>query len=91
MEAHLEIAPSLSSLYGFRGTGPARPAVSSHSVVSVHTAALPTHTHTHVCLSDRCWCVCVCVSDKDAHSVWFKLKVTREIENKWKNYHFFIF
>ena len=44
MGAHLEITPSLSSVYGFRGIGPVRPAVLSHSVVSVHIAVLPTHT-----------------------------------------------
>lgn len=44
MGAHLETAPSLSSVYGFRGIGPVRPAVLSHSVVSVHIAVLPTHT-----------------------------------------------
>ncbi len=47
MGTHLETAPSLSSVYGLRGIGPVRPAVLSHSVVSVHIAALPTHTHSH--------------------------------------------
>lgn len=45
MEAHLEIAPSLSSVYSFSAIVPVRPAVLSHSVVSVHIVMLPSlHT-----------------------------------------------
>lgn len=44
MGAHLEIAPSLSWVYGFRGKGPGRPAALSLSVVSAHNAAQPTHS-----------------------------------------------
>lgn len=54
MGAHLETAASLSSVYNFRGIGPVRPAVLSHSVVSVHIALLPPPTHTG-------WSLLMCV------------------------------